>query len=147
MTGLKSLLKSSMNLFKTHPLDILYINVIEQNKGWGAETFINKSIISLGNSVTNIDYRKNRQFLATELLKIKNVDILFLQRGDRFPLHLLKLCNRPKFFWATELVSRNRDQDPLLKSKIFNHIFVRSNKCKKSVSDQKLVKDRYPYHQ
>ena len=122
-----------MNSLNSLPLEILYINVTEQNAGWGAETFINKSFNSLGHSITNIDFRKNRHSLASELLKVNKADILFLQRGDRFPKNLLKLCNRPKFFWATELVSRNRDQDALLKSNIFNHIFVRSNDCKKRV--------------
>ena len=104
-------------------MKILYINVIEQNADWGAETFLNKGIESLGHVTTNLDYRKHRRSLAIKLNKISDFDVLFLQRGDRFPLHLLKICNRPKFFWATELVSRNRDQDILLKSK------VASSKC------------------
>ena len=120
-------------------MKILYINVIEQNAGWGAETFLNKGIESLGHVTANLDYRKHRRSLAIKLNEISDFDVLFLQRGDRFPLHLLKICNRPKFFWATELVSRNRDQDILLKSNQFDHIFVHSNDCKKRVINNNWV--------
>ena len=37
-------------------MDILYINVIEQNAGWGAETFLNNGFQSLGHNVTNLDF-------------------------------------------------------------------------------------------
>ena len=120
-------------------MDILYINVIEQNAGWGAETFLNNGFQSLGHNVTNLDFRKHRQVLATKLKQIPDFDVLFLQRGDRFPPYLLKSCNRPKIFWATELISRNRDQDILLKSNLFDHIFVRSDDCKKRALNNKWV--------
>jgi len=123
-------------------MKILYINVIEQNADWGAETFLNKGIESLGHVTTNLDYRKHRRSLAIKLNKISDFDVLFLQRGDRFPPHLLKICNRPKFFWATELVSRNRDQDILLKSNQFDHIFVHSNDCKKRVINNNWVDEK-----
>ena len=122
-------------------MDILYINVIEQNAGWGAETFLNKGFQSLGHIVTNLDFREHRQVLATKLNQVPDFDVLFLQRGDRFPPYLLKLCNRPKFFWATELVSRNRDQDILLKSNLFDHIFVHSDDCKSRIIQNKWIED------
>ena len=123
-------------------MKILYINVIEQNAIWGAENFVNKGFISLGHNTINIDYRNNRNKLSSILKKIPDFDVLFLQRGDRFPLYLLKSCKKPKFFWATELVSRNRDQDRLLKSNIFNHVFVHSEACK-----QKIIKNNWvPKH-
>ena len=120
-------------------MDILYINVIEQNAGWGAETFLNNGFQLLGHNVTNLDFRKHRQVLATKLKQVPDFDVLFLQRGDRFPPYLLKSCNRPKVFWATELISRNRDQDILLKSNLFDHIFVRSDDCKKRALNNKWV--------
>ena len=124
-------------------MDILYINVIEQNAGWGAETFLNNGFQSLGHNVTNLDFRKHRQVLATKLKQVPDFDVLFLQRGDRFPPYLLKACNRPKFFWASELVSRNRDQDILLKSNLFNHIFVHSDECKsRIIQDQWAMRDK-----
>ena len=124
-------------------LKILYINVIEQNAGWGAETFINKGFQAFGHNITNLDFRKHRRVLATKLNEVADFDVLFLQRGDRFPIYLLKACNRPLFFWASELVSRNRVQNILLKSNLFDHIFVRSDDCKKkalnNVSPESLV--------
>ena len=120
-------------------MKILYINVIEQNAGWGAENFINDGFNALKHDVVNLDFRKNRNQLAPKLKNINDIDILFLQRGDRFPLYLLNACNIPKFFWATELVSRNRDQDRLLKSNIFNHVFVHSNKCKQQIIEKKWL--------
>ena len=124
-------------------MDILYINVIEQNAGWGAETFLNNGFQSLGHNVTNLDFRKHRQVLATKLKQVPDFDVLFLQRGDRFPPYLLKACNRPKFFWASELVSRNRDQDILLKSNLFNHIFVHSDECKsRIIQNQWAMRDK-----
>ena len=124
-------------------MDILYINVIEQNAGWGAETFINKEFQAFGHNVTNLDFRKHRRVLATKLNEVADFDVLFLQRGDRFPIYLLKACNRPKFFWASELVSRNRDQDILLKSNLFNHIFVHSDECKsRIIQNQWAMRDK-----
>ena len=83
---------NSKNVFESNSMDILYINVIEQNAGWGAETFLNNGFQSLGHNVTNLDFRKHRQVLATKLKKIPDFDVLFLQRGDRFPPYLLKSC-------------------------------------------------------
>ena len=120
-------------------LKILYINVIEQNAGWGAETFINKEFQAFGHNVTNLDFRKHRRVLATKLNEVADFDVLFLQRGDRFPIYLLKACNRPLFFWASELVSRNRVQNILLKSNLFDHIFVRSEDCMKRVIKNQWV--------
>ena len=124
-------------------MKILYINVIEQNAGWGAETFINKEFQAFGHNVTNLDFRKHRRVLATKLNEVADFDVLFLQRGDRFPPYLLKACNRPKIFWASELVSRNRDRDILLKSNLFNHIFVHSDECKsRIIQNQWAMRDK-----
>lgn len=120
-------------------MKILYINVIEQNAGWGAENFINDGFNALGHEIINLDFRKYRNQLTSKLSSIKDIDVLFLQRGDGFPLYLLNACNVPKFFWATELVSRNRDQDRLLKSNIFEHVFVHSNECKKRIIEKKWI--------
>lgn len=112
-------------------MKILYINVIEQNAGWGAEYFINEEFKKAGHETITLDYRKYRNILGEKLLKAGDFDVLLLQRGDGFPLELLKAVNRPKFFWASELIARNRDQDVLLNSGEFSHIFVHSDNCKK----------------
>jgi hypothetical protein len=114
-------------------MNILYINVIEQNFGWGAEYFVNKGFLKNNIETQCIDYRNYRYNLVNKYKEISDFDALLLQRGDWFPKGLLKAVNRPKFFWASELVSRCRDQDRLLKSGLFNHIFVHTNDCLRSI--------------
>jgi hypothetical protein len=114
-------------------LNIFYVNVIEQNAGWGAESFVNRGFIENGEKTINLDYRKNRFNLSNKFLEIPDFDVMFLQRGDNFPLELIKAVNRPKFFWASELVSRCRDQDRLLTSGLFDHIFVHTAECKRAI--------------
>ncbi len=123
-------------------MNILYINVIEENSPWGAECFVNKAFNKKNNQVFNLDYRKNRYQLADRFLEIQDdFDVLFLQRGDFFPLSLLKACNRPKFFWASELVSRRKDQDRLFDSGLFNHVFVRGVACREALLSRKILKE------
>ena len=118
-------------------MKLFYINVIEQNTGWGAEVFVNKGYHILGHETHTLDYRKYRANLASKFLEAPDFDALFLQRGDYFPIELLEACNRPRFFWASELVSRNRDQDRLFQCGLFKHIFVHSQQCKESVIQYK----------
>lgn len=118
-------------------MKIFYINVINNNAHWGAEWFMNQAFIKNEIETINIDYRKNKYNLCGEFLKIdKDFDFLLLQRGEGFPLELLESVKRPKFFWASELVSRRRDQDRLFKSGLFDHIFVRSVDCVEKVIDE-----------
>jgi len=111
-------------------MKLFYINVIEQNAGWGAECFVNRGFLVNGHETITLDYKRNIYDLSRHFLNLKEgFDALFLQRGDYFPVQLLSAVNRPRFFWASELVSRNRDQDRLFKSGLFEHIFVRTNGC------------------
>ncbi len=121
---------------------ILYVNVIEQHAGWGAEWFMNRGFLANGHTVVNIDFRKHRYFLVEKFLEINDAfDVLFLQRGDHFPIALLGATNRPRVFWASELVSRCRDQDRLLYSGLFGHIFVHSENCRLTVLRSSGLKD------
>ncbi len=123
-------------------MKIFYINVIEQNAGWGAECFVNRGFLCNGHETITLDYRKHRHNLEKSFLSIeRDFDILFLQRGDWFPLGLLKAVNRPRIFWASELVARNRDQDRLLCSGLFDHIFVRTQTCKNIIVNKGWVSD------
>lgn len=119
-------------------MKILYISVIEQNAGWGAEGFVNEGFRKAGYETITLDYRKNRNCLGQKFLELEDFDVLFLQRGDGFPVELLRAVNRPKFFWASELVARNIDQDVLLNSGQFSHIFAHSNNCRE------LIKRYFP---
>lgn len=123
-------------------MKIFYINVIEQNAGWGAECFVNQGFLHNGHETITLDYRKNRNNLTKNFLSIANdFDVLFLQRGDGFPLELVEAVNRPRIFWASELVARNRDQDRLFRSGLFDHIFVRTNTCKNIILKKGWVSD------
>lgn len=115
---------------------LLYIAVHEQNKDWGAEHFLAKAFLSLGVDLVTIDYRKHRKDIIQRIKQVGDFDYFFLQRGDDFPIGILKSINRPKFFWASELVSRNRDQDRLLNSGLFEHVFVHTLACKRSIIEK-----------
>jgi len=109
--------------------NLTYINVIEQNREWGAEVFVNRGLQRQGIKTVNIDYRNNRFKLANKVRQLADCDALLLQRGEGFPIHVLSAFQRPKFFWASELVSRRRDQDRLIRSGLFEHVFFRTQKC------------------
>ena len=115
-------------------LQILYINVIEGNAEWGAEWFVNRGFQSLGHGTQCIDFRKHRRSLHRKIREVPYYDIFFLQRGDFFPLDIVENANSPRLFWASELLSRCRDQDPLIKSGLFNHIFFHSQECIEKVT-------------
>lgn len=114
-------------------MKIFYVNVIEQNAGWGAECFVNRGFNIIGHETATLDFRVHRNELYRSFLGISDFDSFFLQRGDGFPLSLIKAVRRPRFFWASELVSRCRDQDRLLNSGLFDHVFVHTKACERAV--------------
>ncbi len=121
------------------PTDILYVNVIEQHAGWGAESFVNRGFQQLGHRPFCIDYRQHRYQLANRFLKAPPVDVFLLQRGDWFPLPLIKAVQTPRFLWASELVSRAHDQDRLLRCGLFHHVFFRTPACIQTVVEKKWL--------
>lgn len=120
-------------------MKIFYIAVHEQNAGWGAEWFVNKGFLTHGHETITLDYRKHRSSLDQMFKQITDFDVLFLQRGDHFPLHLLEAVQRPKVFWASELVSRRRDQDRLFVHGNFDHVFTHSPDCLETVAEKRWV--------
>ena len=63
------------------------------------EYFINKAFNKLGHETINIDFRNFRDKLSDKFIEIKeDFDLVFLQRGDYFPLDLIKAVNRQDFF-------------------------------------------------
>jgi hypothetical protein len=122
------------------PVKIFYVNVIEKNAGWGSEYFLDKALRGLGHETYCVDYRKNRYRLYRRFVNAPNCDVFLLQRGDYFPIPLVRAVGSPRLFLASELVSRNRDQDRLLKSDLFDHVFLRSNNCLDSVVSRSWVK-------
>jgi len=117
-------------------MKIFYIAVHEQNASWGAESFVNKGFVNHNHQTFCLDYRRHRSSLRQKFDQVPDFDVLFLQRGDGFPVELLEACQRPKIFWASELVSRCRDQDRLLSSGQFDHVFVHSPECLKTVVER-----------
>ncbi|MBI5677238.1 MAG: glycosyltransferase [Planctomycetes bacterium] len=124
-------------------MKILYVNVIECNAGWGAEVFVDKGFRNLGHTTHCIDYRKHRDKLHSLFSELPEYDVFLLQRGDYFPIDLIESVRVPRFFWASELVSRCRDQDRLLSSGLFDHIFFRTKRCiETAVSHGWVKRDR-----
>ncbi|MFH2069039.1 MAG: glycosyltransferase [Candidatus Omnitrophota bacterium] len=117
-------------------MKILYANVIEKNAGWSSEYFINKALLALGHETYCVDYRKDRRRLYQRFITAPDCDAFLLQRGDYFPIPLIKSFRIPRFFWATELVSRCRDQDRLLRSGLFDRVFLRSKDCINAVTSR-----------
>ncbi len=112
---------------------IAYLNVLELNSGWGAEYFVDRGFRKNGHEPVSIDYRKHRKNLPSKLSEIEDFDVFLLQRGEFLPLDLIKSIKTPRFYWATELIARRRDQDQLIKSGFFDHVFVRGNKCQDTI--------------
>jgi Glycosyl transferases group 1 len=112
---------------------IAYLNVLELNSGWGAEYFIDRGFRKSGHEPLSLDYRKYRKNLPIKISELKDFDLFFLQRGDFLPLELIEAIKTPRFYWATELIARRRDQDELIKSGMFDHVFVHSAKCKDTI--------------
>lgn len=121
-------------------MKILHISYIETNEGWGAECFVDRALEMLGHTVYKLDFKRYEKHLLHKLGQFMDFDIVLLQRGDWFPKELLEAINRPKIFWASELISRCRDQDRLLYSRQFEHIFVHSKICKEMLSKKLLKK-------
>jgi Glycosyl transferases group 1 len=113
-------------------MKLLYINKINTNREWGLETFLDRSLRALGIETICIDYQENTYALAQAILNItENFDAVLVQRGCGYliPLEILKAIDRPKFLIFTELIPRNTNQHYLLKSPLFEHIFLRSLPC------------------
>lgn len=123
-------------------MKILYLNVIERNAGWGAEWFISRALQELGHFPYSIDFRQNRYSLVPALLKSPECDVLFVQKGDGLALSLIKSIQRPRFYWACDLLgvlpdqrldemdaAYDRTQFQLLSSGLFDHLFLRTDNC------------------
>lgn len=116
-------------------MHLLASNQIEKNAGWGAECFLDEGFRTSGATVVNVDYKINQFSLCRAFAAVADTkyDGFFLQRGDFFPHDVLSALPTPRIFWATELVSRRRDQDVNLQSGLFDFVYVRSIPCRAEV--------------
>jgi len=121
-------------------MKIFYASVIEKHAGWGSEYFINRSLRNLGHETYCVDYRKDRYRLYRRFVNAPECDAFLLQRGDYFPIPLIKSIRVPRFFLTTELVSRCQDQERLLKSGLFDHIFLHTKNCVDTVISRNWAK-------
>lgn len=108
---------------------ILYLNVIELNAPWGAEVAVSRALRAAGHDVIDLDFRKYRSALARRIEELGDFDAVLLQRGDYLPALLLEVFNRPIVVWITELVSRRRDHNAILRSSRAARVFVRTPGC------------------
>jgi len=107
---------------------IHYVNCIDSNRGWGVENFINDGLVKLGHTVINTDYRKSRKKLG-EIFNTIDADILFVQRGEWIAPVLISTVNYPKVLWASELVSRNREE-VFYNAFAFDFLFTHDEPCR-----------------
>ncbi len=113
---------------------LLYANVIRQNAGWGAEWFVDRALRNAGHETYCVDYRAQRGHIGRAILAAPQFDGFLLQRGDGFPLSVIRAIRTPRLFWASELVARRRDQDRLFRSGLFEHVFVRTPDCARKIA-------------
>lgn len=116
-------------------MHFFYVSVLHQ-KDWGAERSVNRELRRQNHSTVTLDYREERWRLARHFLDVDDFDVFLLQRGDYFPLPLVRSVRRPRLFWATELVERRRDHLHLLRSGLFDHIFVRTPRCRRIIASR-----------
>ncbi|MBK6328501.1 MAG: hypothetical protein IPF56_21600 [Chloroflexi bacterium] len=95
----------------------------------GAEVFFDAAFRTDGYKTINVDYRVHRHELAKCFKQVRDFDLFLLQRGDYFPLQIVKAVRRPKIFYFSELFSRRRDADHLFSSNLFDHYYVRTPEC------------------
>ena len=115
-------------------MKILYCNSIESNTGWGEEFFRAPALNLLDVETFNIDYRKNRYNLSKKIIENRDFDLFFLQKGDYFPLEIVKSIQRPKILYYTDLVQRFSSSDHLFKSKLFPKNWIKELSFCKSPS-------------
>ncbi len=107
-------------------MKILYLSPIDSNRGWGAESFLNQGFLELGHQTICLDYRAGRRELYRRMRQAgeEGFDVLFLQRGENFPVELVELVQRPRLFWDSELPARWGDHLHLFCSDAFEHYFL-----------------------
>ena len=114
----------------TTPLRVLYI-AVHSHVGWGAEYWVNLAFQKAGVETIPLDYRSLSPAQLSQRIRnaIDSCELLFLQRGEKVPPALLTGINRPIVFWSTEPLQRNHDVDHLLKTNLFDWVFLHTPDC------------------
>ncbi len=107
---------------------ILYINCAKSNRPWGAECSVGDELRRRGHEVTDLDYRQEREDLfrlfADGYEKKVDPHVVFLQRGDGFPLSILKAMRAPIVYWATEVWWKEQHNPLLEELDVFRQVWV-----------------------
>ncbi len=118
-------------------MKILYI-AVHSHVGWGAEYWLKQAFNDQGTETILYNYRKARKQLKPwwiinlelrHLYRIHKPDLIFLQRAEKMPPSTLAGLNAPKVFWSTEPIQLKNCVDRLLRSSIFDWVFLHSYSC------------------
>lgn len=118
-------------------MKILYI-ACHSHVGWGAEYWINEAFRDQSVETVLYDYKSARKSLKpwwwikldiAKLVKKEKPELILLQRARYMPAYVLKGIEVPKVLWSTEPIQLKSCVDKLLKSNIFNWVFVHSYSC------------------
>ena len=118
-------------------MKILYIGVhfFKNENKWRTETWIDLSFNNNNIQTIKIDYRNFLKDSTMNLLKkiifekSKDVDLIFIQRGENLNPELFSEINIPIVFWSTEPINLKNDVDLLLNSNIFSWVFLHTYSC------------------
>lgn len=117
-------------------MKVLHVGAQETNSGWGADYFLNLALHANGHDVIGVDFRKHRRDIRRWIRQARGFEVFLLQRGDFFPRSVIRSIPGPRVFWASELFLRNRDQDRLFRSGLFDHIYVRTEQCRAAIVER-----------
>jgi len=104
-------------------LRMIHSGVFNEESSWGAEGFLCEAFREAGLETRTLDYRGNRHRIYKSLMKAPMFDAFFLQRGDFFPLQIVRSMKAPKLFWDSELPYQDWDHEHLIKGNPFDHYF------------------------
>lgn len=125
-------------------MKILYI-AVHSHVGWGAEYWINDAFNKKNVETICYNYRKSRKkgkpwwlinIEIRTLCKKHRPDLIFLQRAEKMPPSALNGIDVPKVFWSTEPIQLKTCVDKLLKSSIFQWVYVHSYSCLERVKTE-----------
>lgn len=125
-------------------MKILYI-ACHSHIGWGAEYWVNRSFQDAGVETVLYDYKTARKSLkpwwlialeVKALVKKTTPDLIFVQRARYMPAYVLNSIQVPKVLWSTEPLQLKSCVDKLLKTDMFDWVFLHSYSCLERVEKE-----------
>ncbi len=119
---------------------ILYINCSETNFPWGAECAVGQELAQRGHDVVDLDYRRERprlyRLFADGFEKRVLPDVIFLQRGEQFPVEIIESFRAPTVYWATEVWWKEQHNLLLERPELFQHVWVHDRVMKRLMMER-----------